>query len=514
MFPGKIELSYLDGLAFICFGVSAPMLLRHYLCSSQSLRECLIKYDLSLHLTPDHGANRSTKWLETIVEDVYKRTEAAQSGDADVICSVAKGIHRFVKGDPGNGDLGIVTHFIKVAEDIGIAFPPATIDTSATSAFATIANPHAAELLRHSHLQPYVLKVQLKLNSPRRNSLSTHWHETEYMKKTKFIEPEDIPVSMYKEKRHSYGNDRTLNPSISGAAEDSSFSQRNQRIPRYVNQRIEEMSVGSTHEVTTFARKFIPKASNTGKTTRLTPEKASAPPKKQAELSKNRESFSDSRMPTKKIGNSNRRASFPLPVRTIAQGSPCKPYVGILDCIKSPDVSVNEPRIDRMAEFPLASYDDPFTPIRRTSSNSAQGSSTSPQVDRSIMKDKCMVQVCDRNFRRLSFADSWQRVEGTMKLDGEDGSECSGQNATAGASSQTSSDLRRRRFDPSSYQQRADALEGLLEFSARLLHEERYDELGVLLKPFGPGKVSPRETAIWLTKSFKENTLKQEDQHQ
>ncbi|KAF5951350.1 hypothetical protein HYC85_009294 [Camellia sinensis] len=374
--------------------------------------------------------------------------------------------------------------------------------------------PSAAELLRHSHLQPYVLKVQLKLNSPRRNSLSTHWHETEYMKKTKFIEPEDIPVSMYKEKRHSYGNDRTLNPSISGAAEDSSFSQRNQRIPRYVNQRIEEMSVGSTHEVTTFARKFIPKASNTGKTTRLTPEKASAPPKKQAELSKNRESFSDSRMPTKKIGNSNRRASFPLPVRTIAQGSPCKPYVGILDCIKSPDVSVNEPRIDRMAEFPLASYDDPFTPIRRTSSNSAQGSSTSPQVDRSIMKDKCMVQVCDRNFRRLSFADSWQRVEGTMKLDGEDGSECSGQNATAGASSQTSSDLRRRRFDPSSYQQRADALEGLLEFSARLLHEERYDELGVLLKPFGPGKVSPRETAIWLTKSFKENTLKQEDQHQ
>ncbi|KAI8025751.1 Serine/threonine-protein kinase Nek2 [Camellia lanceoleosa] len=374
--------------------------------------------------------------------------------------------------------------------------------------------PSAAELLRHSHLQPYVLKVQLKLNSPRRNSLSTHWHETEYMKKTKFMEPEDVPVSMYKEKRHSYGNDRTLNPSISGAAEDSSFSQRNQRIPRYVNQRIEEMSVGSTHEVTTFGRKFISKASNTGKTTRLTPEKASAPPKKQAELSKNRESFSDSRMPTKKIGNSNRRASFPLPMRTIAQGSPCKPYVGILDCIKSPDVSVNEPRIDRMAEFPLASYDDPFTPIRRTSSNSAQGSSTSPQVDRSIMKDKCMVQVCDRNFRRLSFADSWQRVEGTMKLDGEDGSECSGQNATAGASSQTSSDLRRRRFDPSSYQQRADALEGLLEFSARLLHEERYDELGVLLKPFGPGKVSPRETAIWLTKSFKENTLKQEDQHQ
>ncbi|GFY94790.1 NIMA-related serine/threonine kinase 1 [Actinidia rufa] len=372
----------------------------------------------------------------------------------------------------------------------------------------------AAELLRHPHLQPYVLKVNLKLNSPRRNSLSTHWPETEFIKKTRFADPEDVTVSVYKEKRFSFSNDRTLNPSISGAEQDSSCSQRNRSTPNYMNQRIKELSVGSTHEGSAFNRKVVSKASNVAKTQRLTPTKASVTPKKQPNFARNRESFPASRAPSRKSAHSDRRASLPMTTRAASHGYPWKPNVGILDYIKSPDISVNAPRIDKMAEFPLASYEDPFIPTRRTSSTSAQGSSTSPQGDRSIMKDKCTVQVRDRNFGRLSFADAWQGVEGTIQLEREGGSDCSDQNATAGASSRTSSDLRRRRFDPSSYQQRAEALEGLLEFSARLLQEEKYDELGVLLKPFGPGKVSPRETAIWLTKSIKENTIKLEDQCQ
>ncbi|RWW25556.1 hypothetical protein GW17_00010091 [Ensete ventricosum] len=188
-----------------------------------------------------------------------------------------------------------------------------------------------------------------------------------------------------------------------------------------------------------------------------------------------------SRIPAERTGQTTRRASLPLPT---FEARP-KYNLDILHRVESPDVSVNSPRIDRIAEFPLASSEDPLLCFRKFSSAHGSFSATPNSGDRSITKDKCTIQI--------------------FRTEGDNGSDSSDRNPTAAdASSRGSSESRQRRFDTSSYQQRAEALEGLLEFSAQLLQQERYEELGVLLKPFGPEKVSPRETAIWLTKSFKE----------
>ncbi|KAG2694091.1 hypothetical protein I3760_08G125200 [Carya illinoinensis] len=366
----------------------------------------------------------------------------------------------------------------------------------------------AAELLGHPHLQPYVLKVHIKINSPRRSSLPFSRPETTYMKKTRFSEPKDVPLDRYREKCCSFSNDRALNPSISGADQDSLCStQEIHDTPSFLNRRLQEPSVGGIHKEIAISKTIIAKASDITKSSRRTPAKASC-------ASKRRESFAISPTPRKSVTTA-RRASLPMSTRgSGTHKSPCRPNIGILRSLKSPDVSVNSPGIDRIAEFPLASYEDPFFFIGKTLSTSAQGSSGSPVMynDQSITKDKCTVQS-NRASAKPSFPDAWQGLPHTMleAVRQERSDECSDQNATAGASSRTSSGSHHRQFDTSSFQRRAEALEGVLEFSARLLQQERYDELGVLLKPFGPGKVSPRETAIWLTKSFKENALKQED---
>ncbi|XP_042518533.1 serine/threonine-protein kinase Nek2-like, partial [Macadamia integrifolia] len=346
------------------------------------------------------------------------------------------------------------------------------------------------------------------------------WTESNCVKKTRFSEPEDVHLVKDRENKYSFSNERILNPNVSGSEQESLCStERVQEFPSYLNEMLGELSAGSTHEEIDVYKPKTVKTSNVAKTPRMTPAKASATKRRTeapttTQIRPSRESLPASRTPANKSVQQIRRASLPFLARASPVESPCRSNANLLGQMNSPDVSVNAPRIDKMVEFPLASSEDPFFHIRRTLSPSAHGSSsTSPHCgDRSLTKDKCTVQIQDIPLARASFSDAWHGIRyKTYQLGVEGGSECSDRNPTAGASGWTSPDYLQRRFDTSSYQQRAEALEGLLEFSAQLLHQERFEELGVLLKPFGPGKVSSRETAIWLTKSFKETTMRQED---
>lgn len=353
--------------------------------------------------------------------------------------------------------------------------------------------PSAADLLRHPHLRPYVLDIHLKSNNPRRHTFPALSSDANFVKKTKFVEAEAVK----REKRLSFGNNRALNPSISGNELDSPCSSRRaHKSFRHLNDKLSDLSIGSVGDdigvqklvtATKFSAVKTPRTTSANHRRQSTPSRISNP-------GSTRELLPVSHTPARKPSQAARRASLPLSTRAATTGSAYKPSVGLLGSVESPDVSVNAPRIDKMVDFPLASTDDPLLPTsRRTSLTSAQCSYTLPYSgDRSVTKDKCIVQILDRTCS----------AHGVQY----NGSECSEHNpVSGGGSSRSSSDSRQRRFDTSSYQQRAEALEGLLEFSAQLLQQERIDELQVLLKPFGPEKVSPRETAIWLTKSFKEN---------
>ncbi|KAG2622026.1 serine/threonine-protein kinase Nek2-like [Panicum virgatum] len=346
--------------------------------------------------------------------------------------------------------------------------------------------PSAAELLKHPHLQPYVLQVQLK-SSPSRNMSPIYQSLTDKVKKMTF--PCDITDSVRRRvaRRNTLGNERTVTFCKPSPERNSVSSTRS--IKEYTTtQSVKEFSIDSSQvddEVTSKA--IITKTSGILRTPKSTPAKTLTtrnrldPPK--TSYTRTNHSELSSRTPLNKSARTARRASLPLPT----YGMPSSRTISILDRLDSPDVSVNAPRIDRIAEFPLASSEDPLAPINKLSPAPGHGlCSTPPSINRSITKDKYTVQVLHTG-------------------DGDNGSDSSGRNATA-ASSRGSNDSRLQRFDTSSFQQRAEALEGLLEFSAQLLQQERYEELGILLKPFGPEKASPRETAIWLTKSFKETT--------
>ncbi|XP_047325489.1 serine/threonine-protein kinase Nek6-like [Impatiens glandulifera] len=111
--------------------------------------------------------------------------------------------------------------------------------------------------------------------------------------------------------------------------------------------------------------------------------------------------------------------------------------------------------------------------------------------------------------KHMIAADSYKEVEemGIKVVEGEKGDvddESSGISllrAMANAAANGESGDGRFKWENMS-QQRADALESLLELCAKLMKQDKHEELAGILKPFGQETVSSRETAIWLTKSL------------
>ncbi|TKY52658.1 Serine/threonine-protein kinase Nek2 [Spatholobus suberectus] len=123
--------------------------------------------------------------------------------------------------------------------------------------------------------------------------------------------------------------------------------------------------------------------------------------------------------------------------------TPCRANIGLLRGVESPNISVSAPRIDKIAEFPLVSCEDPLFPVRGTSSTSAQCSSGSPKsADCQFTKDKCTIQVGDKASVPSSGSDACPAAPVSH------GNECSEHTI----SSHSSAKSRQHRFDTSSCQ--------------------------------------------------------------
>lgn len=106
------------------------------------------------------------------------------------------------------------------------------------------------------------------------------------MKKIRFLEPEAVSISLDREKRWSFSNDRTLNPSISGTEHDSFYSIRRARNFSIITDEFAELSVDhSSEEDVTLNSKFT-KLPSRVKSPRLNPATAVATTRRQSNISK------------------------------------------------------------------------------------------------------------------------------------------------------------------------------------------------------------------------------------
>ena len=133
-------------------------------------------------------------------------------------------------------------------------------------------------MLRHPHLQPYVEKIHLQTSNPRCGNLPDNWDETD----SNCIDKATLPEAE---------DERTTDPTIYEAEVDSFYTDDKIK-PVFANleQRLAklkaEFPVGRNATI-----KAVPsKASDVMKNPRLTRAKTFGTPKRQPELSRNKES--------------------------------------------------------------------------------------------------------------------------------------------------------------------------------------------------------------------------------
>lgn len=131
--------------------------------------------------------------------------------------------------------------------------------------------------------------MHLKLNAPRRTSFPSQWGETtkSNTRTIRFSEPTRVSPPAQRERRLSCGNDRTLNPSVSGAEQSYDSSTRiSGNNPSNMHDRTKDLYAGSMNEGTVITKTVTSKFS---KNQKITETKASSASKRGPQLSKNHE---------------------------------------------------------------------------------------------------------------------------------------------------------------------------------------------------------------------------------